>query len=489
MSQITRCPSCATKFKVVADQLRISDGWVRCGQCKEVFDASAHLLPSEPQALLPDVSMTASRPPPTPVVRATSAVRAWGAPSADTPAAPSALGVPPAKAHDLSWDHPLPDSVLDVPVQAVPSFLVAGKATFSFPGQEMTLQPTAPFAWRSVVPPAGTALADGAMPGADPLVPVADAVPPLVPLHKGHSSENASPALQMGESLPGYELPYDEFREEWPEDERAGDSSTAGAALYPPLELPRKQSLIEPERGGDFVDEHEISHTQKDSPGRGSDTSFDESLSPESLSRDGMGQTENLQDGAVGVIPRAQDEDDSPEGTSGADEVSFVRAAKRKAFWRRPLVRTGLGVIAMVLLCTLALQMVLQERDRIAAMDVRVRPWLQRLCEPLQCTLAPLRQISDVVIESSSFNKARGDSYQLVFVIKNRATLPLSMPAMELTLTDTQDQPVLRRVFLPQEMGAPAELPALGEWTSSVAVVVTTGGARVAGYRLLAFYP
>jgi hypothetical protein len=103
--------------------------------------------------------------------------------------------------------------------------------------------------------------------------------------------------------------------------------------------------------------------------------------------------------------------------------------------------------------------------------------------------LAPLRQISDVVIESSSFNKARGDSYQLVFVIKNRATLPLSMPAMELTLTDTQDQPVLRRVFLPQEMGAPAELPALGEWTSSVAVVVTTGGARVAGYRLLAFYP
>jgi len=111
-----------------------------------------------------------------------------------------------------------PDSVLDVPVQAVPSFLVAGKATFSFPGQEMTLQPTAPFAWRSVVPPAGTALADGAMPGADPLVPVADAVPPLVPLHKGHSSENASPALQMGESLPGYELPYDEFREEWPED-------------------------------------------------------------------------------------------------------------------------------------------------------------------------------------------------------------------------------------------------------------------------------
>lgn len=39
MSQTTRCPHCATAFRVVADQLRVSDGWVRCGHCQEVFDA------------------------------------------------------------------------------------------------------------------------------------------------------------------------------------------------------------------------------------------------------------------------------------------------------------------------------------------------------------------------------------------------------------------------------------------------------------------
>ena len=44
MSLITRCPACATTFKVVPDQLRISDGWVRCGQCTEVFDATANLV-------------------------------------------------------------------------------------------------------------------------------------------------------------------------------------------------------------------------------------------------------------------------------------------------------------------------------------------------------------------------------------------------------------------------------------------------------------
>ncbi|RZJ16976.1 MAG: hypothetical protein EOO54_16635, partial [Haliea sp.] len=48
MSLITRCPSCGTMFKVVPDQLRISQGWVRCGHCAEVFDASAHLQDREP---------------------------------------------------------------------------------------------------------------------------------------------------------------------------------------------------------------------------------------------------------------------------------------------------------------------------------------------------------------------------------------------------------------------------------------------------------
>ena len=47
MSLITRCPACGTMFKVVADQLRIAQGWVRCGHCAEVFDASAQLQAGE----------------------------------------------------------------------------------------------------------------------------------------------------------------------------------------------------------------------------------------------------------------------------------------------------------------------------------------------------------------------------------------------------------------------------------------------------------
>jgi len=44
VSLVTRCPACGTAFKVVRDQLRISDGWVRCGRCSEVFDAMPGLM-------------------------------------------------------------------------------------------------------------------------------------------------------------------------------------------------------------------------------------------------------------------------------------------------------------------------------------------------------------------------------------------------------------------------------------------------------------
>ncbi|WP_353619158.1 DUF3426 domain-containing protein, partial [Paracidovorax cattleyae] len=73
---------------------------------------------------------------------------------------------------------------------------------------------------------------------------------------------------------------------------------------------------------------------------------------------------------------------------------------------------------------------------------------------------------------------------------RSRADYPVAMPALELTLTDAQEQPVLRRVLLPQDLSAPAELPAHGEWGGAWPVNVgAAGNARVAGYRLLAFYP
>jgi predicted Zn finger-like uncharacterized protein len=40
----TRCSACGTVFRVVPDQLRVSEGWVRCGRCAQVFNALEALV-------------------------------------------------------------------------------------------------------------------------------------------------------------------------------------------------------------------------------------------------------------------------------------------------------------------------------------------------------------------------------------------------------------------------------------------------------------
>ena len=43
----TRCSACGTVFRVVPDQLRVSEGWVRCGRCTQVFNALEGLVDLE----------------------------------------------------------------------------------------------------------------------------------------------------------------------------------------------------------------------------------------------------------------------------------------------------------------------------------------------------------------------------------------------------------------------------------------------------------
>ena len=53
------------------------------------------------------------------------------------------------------------------------------------------------------------------------------------------------------------------------------------------------------------------------------------------------------------------------------------------------------------------------------------------------------------------------------------------MPAMELTLTDAQDQPLVRRVLMPAELGAaPGVIAAASEWSGSLALAVAANGTR-----------
>jgi hypothetical protein len=171
-------------------------------------------------------------------------------------------------------------------------------------------------------------------------------------------------------------------------------------------------------------------------------------------------------------------------------DITFVRDARRKAFWRSTPVRVLLSLTALLLWVVLSLQAAVHERDRLAALEPSLKPLLQALCEPLHCVVAPLRLVDAVVIDSSSFAKVRPGVYRLGLSVRNTAGLPVASPALELSLTDGQDQLVLRRVLTPEQMGWSSTLLAGTDATAVLHLGVEgTDAARVAGYRLLAFYP
>jgi predicted Zn finger-like uncharacterized protein len=172
--------------------------------------------------------------------------------------------------------------------------------------------------------------------------------------------------------------------------------------------------------------------------------------------------------------------------------VSFLLDTDNGSFWRRPIQRVALVFASLALLLGLSVQIAIHERNTIAAFEPGLSPWLAALCVPFNCTMAPLRRIESIVIDSASFNKIRADAYRLNFTIKNVAPVALAVPAVELALTDTLDQPLVRRVFLPSELGVKSNTLAAGsEWSASLALAVKAEGMaeRVVGYRLLTFYP
>ena len=105
----TRCPACSTVFRVVPDQLRVSEGWVRCGRCAEVFDATESLVDLDTGAPRRWNGETLRRAAPVPPTPPTEAI----APSPSETAAPrhpgqAAAAPPPEATIDLTGAGPGP---------------------------------------------------------------------------------------------------------------------------------------------------------------------------------------------------------------------------------------------------------------------------------------------------------------------------------------------------------------------------------------------
>jgi hypothetical protein len=172
----------------------------------------------------------------------------------------------------------------------------------------------------------------------------------------------------------------------------------------------------------------------------------------------------------------------------GAPE--FVRHADRAARWRTPRMRFWLSTAALLLLLALTLQVGHHFRDLAAAQWPSIRPALGAWCEIAHCRLDAPRRIEDVTVESSALTRAATgtDSFKLAVTLRNRGTLPVKMPSIELTLTDSAGQLVARRDLAPTDFRAVSSVLAPGT-EAPLQLLLSAGSPRVAGYTLEIFYP
>jgi len=175
----------------------------------------------------------------------------------------------------------------------------------------------------------------------------------------------------------------------------------------------------------------------------------------------------------------------TPRETDPVFPVAEPERARRRAGWVA-------GSILLVL--ALMTQIAFRYRGEIALLFPEIRPTLAELCARLACDVPLPRRAELISIESSNLqaDPANPSVMVLTATLRNRAAFLQSHPSLELTLTDSQDQLLARRVLGVQDylgrstsveagFAANSELP--------VKVYMQASSLKATGYRLYLFFP
>jgi predicted Zn finger-like uncharacterized protein len=151
-------------------------------------------------------------------------------------------------------------------------------------------------------------------------------------------------------------------------------------------------------------------------------------------------------------------------------------------------------VLAPLLSIVLAGQAAYAFRTELMVSLPQTRSYYMRLCESLGCTIGLPKLSNYLHIEASDLkavDPSHPNEIQLLVSVRNRAPIELAYPAFELTLTNSLEQAIARRVFLPAEYLPPAaQIGGLKAGTElPIQLFLDTGTLRAAGYRLYMFYP
>ena len=502
MALVTRCPQCGASFKVVADQLRIRNGLVRCGACQTVFDGRACLVqPVEPvvptltqpadsdaaPSFAPAADPRSSEPPPAAVSAADPVYSHAAAPTAPSPRPlPS---VPPAA----------PTAPSPRPLPSVPPAVLRGRAdmrreTSDTPADDdLDDETDAPAASSLPYVPAapGAALRDPRAGEREPSLGVA-AVPPW---DDEPTLSDAAPAVMRGPRRPGAGRDEPRLGDALRDPASRGPISGESVSREPVWHNAAREPGLSEGAGHTQADRSYVDDTatgrayagrayagRAQSHGARDDADVHEEDVDASAAEPVLGEARTRYSSST-------DSGRTPPEFLDDDRVESRRAGRR--IWSLLCL---LGVIALLL------QLLYVYRTPLATSVPALRPVLELACKPLGCTVGYARRIERIAISASSLQPPSGAAgasddgrSQLVLnvTLRNRFDKPQPWPALVLQLTDMSDTVVARKVLLPRDYLTPQQaggpFAAAGEAQISVPVQVT--GLQVNGYQLDKFFP
>ncbi len=205
-------------------------------------------------------------------------------------------------------------------------------------------------------------------------------------------------------------------------------------------------------------------------------------------------EVEQLPAGTDHTDPRDGDgvavaDEDATDRSSWLEEKRDEQTVRADRSVTRPF-----AIVAVLLALTLFGQLVFHFRGAIRIALPALGPTLAAISAALGSDM-PLPRRSDLLsIEASDLqtDPAANKLLALQATLHNRAPFAQAYPALELTLTDTNDKPVVRRVIMPEQylpVAALADESCAAGGEVEIRLWLEAKGVAAAGYRLYVFYP
>ncbi|MEQ1914578.1 MAG: DUF3426 domain-containing protein [Sideroxydans sp.] len=178
-----------------------------------------------------------------------------------------------------------------------------------------------------------------------------------------------------------------------------------------------------------------------------------------------------------------------------AQQVQFLEDAPAALAAATNSPNRGLHIlVSMLLLLTLLLQVLYFFRVEIAARLPGLKPLMVQACHTVGCVIA-LPQVIELVTIDSSELKTEAEQVNVITLnalLRNHATYSQAYPSLELTLTDTQDKALARRIFHPVDYlkaGNSSQNGLAANRELDIALPIDASELKPSGYRLFLFYP